>query len=62
MQDTRDLLTDAAERGIRYLQLLDARAVVPDPAAVVALDAFDKALPDAGADGKGVSFRRMPHA
>jgi hypothetical protein len=62
MQNTRDLLTDAAERGIRYLQSLDARAVVPDPAAVAALDAFDKALPDAGSDGKGASFTRLPHA
>ncbi|NDK40269.1 aspartate aminotransferase family protein [Pseudoxanthomonas gei] len=46
----RDLLTDAAERSIRYLQGLDARAVAPDPAAVQALSALDTALPDAGSD------------
>ena len=46
----RDLLTDAAERAIGYLQGLDSRAVAPAPAAVAALDAFDTALPDAGSD------------
>jgi len=46
----RDLLTDAAERAIGYLQGLDARAVAPAPAAVAALDEFDTALPDAGSD------------
>ncbi len=46
----RDLLTDAAERAIGYLQALDARAVAPAPAAVAALDGFDTSLPDAGSD------------
>ena len=46
----RELLTDAAERAIGYLQGLDSRAVAPAPAAVAALDAFDTALPDAGSD------------
>jgi len=46
----RDLLTDAAERAIGYLQGLDARAVAPAPAAVAALDEFDTALPAAGTD------------
>ncbi|MBC7991110.1 MAG: aspartate aminotransferase family protein, partial [Luteimonas sp.] len=46
----RDLLTDAAERAIGYLQGLDARAVAPAPAAVAALDGFDTPLPDAGSD------------
>jgi glutamate/tyrosine decarboxylase-like PLP-dependent enzyme len=50
----RDLLADAANRGIRYLQSLDARAVAPDPAAVAALDAFDEAMPEAGGDAREV--------
>jgi glutamate/tyrosine decarboxylase-like PLP-dependent enzyme len=54
MPDTRELLTDASERAIAYLQSLDARAVAPDPAAVAALDAFDEAMPDAGGDAHEV--------
>lgn len=50
----RDLLTDAADRGIRYLQSLDARAVAPDPAAVDALDAFDEDMPAAAGDPRDV--------
>ena len=50
----RDLLTDAADRGIRYLQSLDARAVAPDPAAIAALDAFDEAMPETGGDAREV--------
>ncbi len=54
MTDTRPLLEDAAERGIRYLQTLDARAVAPAPAAIAALDAFDEALPEASSDPRAV--------
>lgn len=54
MHDTHDLLTDAAGRGIRYLQSLDARAVAPDPAAVAALDAFDEDMPAAAGDPREV--------
>lgn len=50
----RDLLTDAAERSIEYLQGLDTRAVAPDPAAVAALAAFDTALPQTGSNGHEV--------
>ncbi|MET0892067.1 MAG: pyridoxal-dependent decarboxylase [Pseudoxanthomonas sp.] len=50
----RDLLNDAAERSIRYLQGLDARAVAPDPRAVQALSALDTAMPDAGSDSREV--------
>ena len=54
MHDTRELLIDAAERGIRYLQSLDARAVAPAPDAVAALDGFDEAMPEAGSDAHEV--------
>lgn len=50
----RDLLTDAAERSIQYLQGLDMRAVAPDPVAVTALSDFDTPLPQAGSDGHQV--------
>ncbi len=50
----RDLLTDAAERALGYLQGLDARAVAPDPAAVAALAAFDTEFPDAGSEDREV--------
>jgi hypothetical protein len=33
----RELLIDAAERAIRYLESLNERAVVPDPTAVARL-------------------------
>ena len=46
----RDLLTDAAERSIRYLHELQTRAVAPDPAAVHALSAFDTPLPGSGSE------------
>ena len=54
MTDPRPLLEDAAARGIRYLQTLDARQVAPDPIAVAALDAFDEALPEAPGDPHAV--------
>lgn len=54
MTDARQLLDDAAERGIRYLQSLDARAVAPDPAAVAALDGFEEALPEHSTDARAV--------
>jgi glutamate/tyrosine decarboxylase-like PLP-dependent enzyme len=40
------LLSDAAERAIRYLDGLDARPVAPTAAAVDGLGAFDERLPD----------------
>ncbi len=46
----RDLLTDAAERSIRYLHELQTRAVAPDPAAVHALSALDTRLPESGSE------------
>jgi glutamate/tyrosine decarboxylase-like PLP-dependent enzyme len=42
----RELLIDAAERAIRYLEGLDGRAVVPDPTAVARLAELDIPLPD----------------
>ncbi|TWI05035.1 glutamate/tyrosine decarboxylase-like PLP-dependent enzyme [Luteimonas cucumeris] len=46
----RDLLSEAANRSIDYLQGLDARAVAPSPATVTALSAFDTPLPESGCD------------
>jgi len=47
---TRELLHDAAERAIRYLEGLDTRAVGPSPAAVAALTRLDEPLPSAPGD------------
>ena len=41
----RELLIDAAERAIRYLESLNERAVVPDPTAVARLAELDIPLP-----------------
>jgi glutamate/tyrosine decarboxylase-like PLP-dependent enzyme len=40
-----ELLTDAANRAVRYLEELDERGVAPTPTAVAGLEAFDEALP-----------------
>ena len=48
------LLRDAAERGIRYLERLDARGVSPTPAAVAALARFAEPLPDGPSDPAAV--------
>jgi glutamate/tyrosine decarboxylase-like PLP-dependent enzyme len=42
----RELLIDAAERAIRYLEGLNERAIAPDPTAVVRLAELDIPLPD----------------
>lgn len=49
-----DLLKDAAQRSIRYLENLDGRAVAADPQAVAALDALDIPMPDRSLDGADV--------
>lgn len=41
----RELLENAAQRAIAYLQGLDARGVAPSPEAVARLSAFDQPLP-----------------
>jgi glutamate/tyrosine decarboxylase-like PLP-dependent enzyme len=41
----RELLIDAAERALRYLESLNERAVVPDPSAVARLAELDIPLP-----------------
>ncbi|HLJ98544.1 MAG TPA: pyridoxal-dependent decarboxylase [Streptosporangiaceae bacterium] len=48
--DAGKLLTDAAERGRRFLASLDDRPVAPDQAAVAALAAFDEPLPEQPCD------------
>jgi len=45
-----ELLRDAAERGIRYLDSLPTRRVAPDPRAVEALRAWDTPLPERPGD------------
>ncbi len=47
---TNDLLRDAAERAIRYLEGLDARGVAPTPAAISGLERFDEPLPAGPSD------------
>ena len=49
-----DLLTDAAQRALRYLAGLDARPVAPAAAAVAGLDRLDFPLPTAGRPGPDV--------
>jgi glutamate/tyrosine decarboxylase-like PLP-dependent enzyme len=46
----RSLLTDAAERGLRYLESLDTRPVGPPPAAIEALKALHRPLPEGPAE------------
>ena len=48
------LLRDAAGRGIRYLEGLDARGVAPAPAAVAGLARFDEPLPEGPSDPAAV--------
>src|SRR4051812_32351292 len=47
---TRELLTDAAERAIAYLNGLGARGVAPSPEAVARLVALDVPLPEHPSD------------
>jgi glutamate/tyrosine decarboxylase-like PLP-dependent enzyme len=49
----RTLLSDAAERGIRYLEGIDARGVAPAAAAVARLAALDTPLPEEPQDPGG---------
>ena len=50
----KELLSDAAQRAIRYLENLDGRSVAPTPEAVVALRAFDHPLPEASTEPAAV--------
>lgn len=45
---TKDLLTDASQRALAYLDTLPDRPVRPDPAAVAALAELDTPLPEKG--------------
>lgn len=44
------LISDAAERALRYLEGLDGRPVAPTPEALAGLAAFDESLPDSPCD------------
>src|SRR5207248_9862471 len=46
----RDLLNDAAARGTRYLQGLNARSVIPTPEAIANLTELDGPLPEEPTD------------
>jgi glutamate/tyrosine decarboxylase-like PLP-dependent enzyme len=46
----KELLTDASERAIRYLEGIDERSVAPTAAAIEQLQAFDEPLPDREGD------------
>ena len=46
----RDLLEDAAQRAISYLEGLDARGVAPSPEAIAELSTLDVTLPDGPSD------------
>ena len=46
----RDVLRDAADRAIRYLESLDERPVAPDPAAVATLSELEIPLPEGPSD------------
>ncbi|MEO8452028.1 MAG: pyridoxal-dependent decarboxylase, partial [Gemmatimonadota bacterium] len=50
----RDLLLDAADRGIRYRESLDSRPVAPTKEAVAGLDRFRQPLPATGTDPRAV--------
>jgi glutamate/tyrosine decarboxylase-like PLP-dependent enzyme len=50
----KELLSDAAQRAIRYLEDLDARPVAPSPEAVAALGAFDHPLPETSTEPAAV--------
>jgi len=54
----RELLGDAAERAMRYLESLDSRPVAPCADAVAALQAFDVPLPERGA-GDAATLRLL---
>jgi hypothetical protein len=46
----KDILRDAAERGIRYREAIGTRRVGPSDEDVAAVSAFDEALTDDGCD------------
>jgi glutamate/tyrosine decarboxylase-like PLP-dependent enzyme len=50
----KELLQDAADRSIHYLDTLDARSVAPDPASVQALCGFDGPMPDVPSEPRQV--------
>jgi len=55
---TRQLLDDARDRALRYLDQLDTRRVAPSPEAVAALAALDAPLPARAGDPSG-TLRRL---
>jgi glutamate/tyrosine decarboxylase-like PLP-dependent enzyme len=54
MSSMRDLMQDAAERGIRFLESLAERPVRPDPATVARLGELDRPMPEGPQDPEAV--------
>ncbi len=52
------ILSEAAQRAVRYLDGLDRRGVAPTPDAIAALQALDEALPAGPSDGQD-TLRRL---
>jgi glutamate/tyrosine decarboxylase-like PLP-dependent enzyme len=50
----KELLTDATDRALRYLEGLDTRSVAPAPGHLAALTRFAEALPDSPTDPRAV--------
>src|SRR6476659_5933095 len=46
----KELLTDASERAIRYLEVIGERSVAPTASAIEQLQAFDESLPERETD------------
>src|SRR6476659_9203119 len=46
----KELLTDASERAIRYLEVIGERSVAPTASAIEQLQAFDEPLPERETD------------
>lgn len=55
MTKHKDILRDAAERGIRYREDIGARRVGPSVDDVAAVSAFDEVLTDDGCDAAALS-------
>ncbi len=54
---SRDLLTNAAQRGIRYRETLARRSVSPTPEALLALSAFHRPVPEKGGHAREIIDR-----
>src|SRR5215469_2497584 len=58
----RDVLLDAADRALRYLESLDERPVAPDSEAVARLRELDVPLPEGSSDSAATIAELDRHA